>query len=64
METSPHPNMHAALRAGPASFLELMSAAGSRDGRDVMRELEALYSKGLLARDDDGRYRMVQKTAK
>lgn len=56
--------MHAALRAGPASFLELMSAAGSRDGRDVMRELEALYGKGLLARDDDGRYRMVQKTAK
>ena len=28
------------LAAGPASFLELMAAAGSRDGREIVRELE------------------------
>ena len=44
-----------------ASFLELMSAAGSRDGRDVMRALEPLHTQGILTRDEDGRYRMVEK---
>jgi 2,5-furandicarboxylate decarboxylase 1 len=59
LEKSPYPDVHAALRAGPASFLELMSAAGSRDGRDVLRELEALHAQGRITRDEDGRYRKV-----
>ncbi|MEX2034821.1 MAG: hypothetical protein WEA28_06495, partial [Xanthobacteraceae bacterium] len=44
------------LAAGPASFLELMIAAGSRDGREIVRELDALYTAGTLTRNDSGRY--------
>ena len=44
------------LSAGPASFLELMAAAGSRDGRDVVRELDKLYASDSLGRQSDGRY--------
>ncbi len=33
------------LAAGPASFLELMVAAGTRDGREIVRELDALYAR-------------------
>jgi hypothetical protein len=44
------------LAAGPASFLELMQAAGSRDGREIVRELDALYAAGTLGRNDSGRY--------
>jgi len=33
-----------------------MSAVGSRDGREIVRTLEALRAKGLLARDGEGRY--------
>jgi UbiD family decarboxylase len=63
LETSRYPDIHAALQAGPATFLELMSAAGSRDGRDVMRALESLYGEGLLTRDDDGRYRILRSNS-
>jgi 3-octaprenyl-4-hydroxybenzoate carboxy-lyase len=44
------------LAAGPASFLELMVAAGSRDGRELVRELDALYRADGLTRNDSGRY--------
>ena len=44
------------LVAAPASFLELMAAAGSRDGRDIVRELDALYAANRLARNESGRY--------
>jgi UbiD family decarboxylase len=44
------------LAAGPASFLELMAAAGSRDGREIVRELDALYAAGTLGRNEGGRY--------
>jgi len=50
------------LAAGPASFLELMVAAGSRDVRELVRELDALYRSDSLTRNDSGRY--VLKTAK
>jgi UbiD family decarboxylase len=59
LEKSRYADLPAALRTGPASFLELMSAAGSRDGRDVMRALERLYAEGRLARNPDGRYRLA-----
>jgi 2,5-furandicarboxylate decarboxylase 1 len=44
------------LAAGPASFFELMIAAGSRDGREIVRELDALYSADKLTRNETGRY--------
>jgi len=46
----------AALAAGPQSFLELMAALGSKDGREIVRELDALYTAQRLGRLDDGRY--------
>src|SRR6516165_5075177 len=38
-----HASVAAALAASPASFLELMAALGSKDGREIVRELDALY---------------------
>jgi 3-polyprenyl-4-hydroxybenzoate decarboxylase len=49
------------LAAGPASFLELMVAAGSRDGRELVRELDALYLADKLTRHDSGRYMLKGK---
>ncbi len=49
------------LAAGPASFLELMIAAGSRDGRELVRELDALYSADKLTRHESGRYMLKGK---
>src|SRR5215470_15330739 len=45
-----------ALTEQPSSFVELMSALGSKDGRDVVRELDKLYASGRLGRQEDGRY--------
>ena len=45
-----------ALAEGPKFFVELMSATGSRDGREIVRELERLRAAGNLTRDDEGRY--------
>ena len=42
------------LAAGPASFLELMAALGSKDGREIVRALDALYAAKNLGRADDG----------
>jgi UbiD family decarboxylase len=44
------------LASGPASFLALMAALGTRDGREVVRELDALYAAKQLGRDERGRY--------
>jgi hypothetical protein len=33
-----------------------MAARGTRDGREVMRELNALYAANRLGRDERGRY--------
>jgi 2,5-furandicarboxylate decarboxylase 1 len=52
----PQTSAAAALAAGPASFLELMAALGSRDGREIVRELDALYAAKRLGRNEDGRY--------
>ncbi|HYX65269.1 MAG TPA: UbiD family decarboxylase [Burkholderiales bacterium] len=49
-------SVDAALADGPKFFVELMSARGSRDGREIVRELEALRATGGLARDEEGRY--------
>jgi UbiD family decarboxylase len=45
-----------ALRDGPKYFEQLMTAVGSRDGREVVRALEALRDKVHLDRDAEGRY--------
>src|ERR1700675_253256 len=55
-KTAPHKSVEAALAAGPASFLDLMAALGSKDGREIVRELDALYASHRLGRLDDGRY--------
>jgi 2,5-furandicarboxylate decarboxylase 1 len=49
-------SLEAALADGPKSFAELMGAVGSRDGRDIVRALEALRAKATLERDTEGRY--------
>jgi 2,5-furandicarboxylate decarboxylase 1 len=56
MKATPHKSVADALAAGPASFLELMAALGSKDGREVVRALDALYAAQRLGRLDDGRY--------
>ncbi len=45
-----------ALETGPKYFRELMEAAGSDDGRDIVRQLERFYAEGRLGRCEDGRY--------
>lgn len=51
-----HASVADALAAGPASFLELMAALGSKDGREIVRALDGLYASGRLGRQEDGRY--------
>ena len=51
------PSVEAALAHGPKFFEELMTAVGSRDGREIVRTLEALRQRGL-DRDGEGRYLM------
>ena len=59
-DTTPQQSVADALAAGPASFLQLMAALGSKDGREIVRELDALYAARRLARLDDGRYVIKQ----
>ena len=40
----------------PLYFSELMTALGSRDGREITVQLDELRAKGRLMRDCDGRY--------
>ena len=49
-------SLPAALADGPKFFVELMSALGTRDGREIVRELEQLRAGGRLERDAEGRY--------
>jgi 2,5-furandicarboxylate decarboxylase 1 len=49
-------SIEAALADGPKTFEELMSAVASRDGREVVRALEALRAKVTLDREPEGRY--------
>jgi 2,5-furandicarboxylate decarboxylase 1 len=49
-------SLEAALAHGPKSFEQLMSAVGSRDGREIVRVLEGLRAQAKLERDAEGRY--------
>jgi len=46
----------AALADGPKYFEQLMTAVASRDGREIVRELEALGARQGIDRDGEGRY--------
>jgi UbiD family decarboxylase len=48
------PSVEAALAHGPKHFVELMAATASRDGREIVRALEALSPR--VTRDEQGRY--------
>ncbi len=52
-----------ALADGPKQFEELMAAVGSRDGREIVRELEVLRSRDALHRDGEGRYLIGSKSS-
>jgi 2,5-furandicarboxylate decarboxylase 1 len=55
-KVAPQKSVTEALANGPASFLELMAALGSKDGREIVRELDGLYAAQRLGRNEDGRY--------
>ncbi len=50
------PSVEAALVDGPKVFEQLMTAMGSRDGREIVRELDRLRNTASLTRDAEGRY--------
>jgi 2,5-furandicarboxylate decarboxylase 1 len=56
-----HDDVESALADGPKSFAALMSAVGSRDGREVVRALDALRKSGRLSREADGLYGLSDK---
>jgi 2,5-furandicarboxylate decarboxylase 1 len=56
MPQRPHRSLEAALTEGPATYLELMAALGTRDGREILRDFGKLYEQGRLKRLQDGRY--------
>ena len=56
MPQRPHRTIEAALAEGPATYLDLMAALGTRDGRELLRDFDRLYAQGRLARLKDGRY--------
>jgi 3-polyprenyl-4-hydroxybenzoate decarboxylase len=55
----PRRSIEAALMAEPATYLELMAAVGTRDGREILRDLDRLYEEGRLRRTPDGRYQIT-----
>lgn len=54
-------SVEAALAAGSKYFHQLMAALGTRDGRDVIPELEALRAKGRLTRSGDGEFALKEQ---
>lgn len=51
-----------ALEAGPKYFAEILSAVGSKDGREVAIELDLLREAGELTRLDNGEYALLSQT--
>jgi len=56
MPQRPRRSLEAALTEGAATYLELMAALGTRDGREILRDFGKLYEQGRLKRLQDGRY--------
>jgi UbiD family decarboxylase len=59
LAAQPRVSVRQALEAGPKSFRELMEAAGSRDGREVLIELDAVRKGTGIERTPDGRYQLA-----
>jgi 2,5-furandicarboxylate decarboxylase 1 len=55
----PRRSVEAVLAEGPATYLDLMAALGTRDGREILPILDRLYRDGRLGRLEDGRYRLI-----
>lgn len=51
-----------ALEGGPKYFVDILSAVGSKDGREVAIELDALREGGALTRLDNGEYALLSQT--
>ncbi len=60
-ERAPRP-VADALADGPLAFGALVEAAGSRDGRDVLRALDDLGREGRVERLDDGRWALAGRS--
>jgi UbiD family decarboxylase len=56
MPQRPRQPLETALAQEPVTFLELMAAVGSRDGREILRDFGRLYEEGRLQRLPNGRY--------
>jgi 2,5-furandicarboxylate decarboxylase 1 len=52
-------SVEAVLAEGPASYIDLMAAVGTRDGREILTVLDRLYTAGRLGRHEDGRYKLT-----
>jgi hypothetical protein len=50
-----------ALQSEPMYFARLMEAVGSKDGREVALELDALRKEDVLTRLDDGEWALKPK---
>jgi 3-polyprenyl-4-hydroxybenzoate decarboxylase len=55
------PSIRAALEHGPKRYEELMAAVDSRDGREIVLELEALRAEFTIGRDALGRYTLAKR---
>jgi UbiD family decarboxylase len=60
LRPAPKQSVRQALEAGPKTFRELMEAAGSRDGREVLIELDVVRKELGLERAADGRYQLAR----
>ena len=50
-----------ALTSGPKSFFEIVSLTGSRDGREIVRELDVLRKDPGIGRTENGRYALTKR---
>ena len=60
--TRSNASVRQALEAGPKFFAEILAAVGSRDGREVVLELDLLREAGELTRLDNGEYALLAHT--
>ena len=57
----PRKSVEAVLAEGPATYLDLMAALHTRDGREILPILDKFYEEGRLSRLEDGRYALAAK---
>ncbi|OFZ99236.1 MAG: carboxylyase [Betaproteobacteria bacterium RIFCSPLOWO2_02_FULL_62_17] len=59
LAAQPKMSVRQSLESGPKTFREIMEVAGSRDGRDVLIELDAVRKEIGIERTSDGRYQLA-----